>query len=103
LARLPRSPKPGLLVGYAVGSPASSALAECAIPTLLAQARRHAENLATAAGRQLGGIRAMSDGTDIADPVTYTVSVPNTVVSRIPTDTLDAPTCVLTVEFKLLR
>jgi len=105
LAGLPRSPKPGLVVNYAIGNPmvSSTVLAECAVPTLMAQARRHAENLAAAAGRQLGSIRAMSDGTDIADPVTFTVTVPSTVVSRIPTDTLNAPTCVLAVEFKLLR
>ena len=111
LARVAAARQPGISVSYSFSSEGSNAAApECAYPTLISQARRHAENVAAAAGLRVGAIVAMSDGSGgghtnpqgavvaIFDPLT---SVPSAwFASTIPAP---SPACTAVVQYKLLR
>ncbi len=61
LATITRAAPAGTTVVYRVSS-AVSATQECVTTTLVSQARRHAENIAAAAGLGVGRLLAVSDG-----------------------------------------
>jgi len=104
LARTTTSLSPGLYLGYGVERD-SSAAPECAVPTLLSQARRQAENVAAAAGLRVGPILALSDGT--VDPtyvgVGASIGSPALAQAGAMIRQVLTPACQVIAQFKLLR
>jgi hypothetical protein len=114
LASIEAAPQSGISLSYSLSSDASAAAQECAYPTVISQARRHAENVAAAAGLRVGPIVAMSDGTgalQAEDPAVPTAGLrvadfsTVTVVGALLTIPSPAasPTCTAVVQYKLLR
>jgi hypothetical protein len=105
LARLSGAAPSGFSMAYEVESRRNGAALECAFPTLVSQARRHAEAVAGAAGLRVGAAVAMSDGGDI-EPAQGETGAPflqqagNAGIAMAP---ITIPTCNATVQFKLLR
>jgi hypothetical protein len=107
------STQPKVSVSYSVYSADTSAAPDCAYPTLISQARRYAENVATAAGVRLGRIVALADApaggvgfpTAVARIYDPFVGIPlmfaspwfDTPAPVIPTS------CGVAVQFQLLR
>src|SRR5262249_17417606 len=107
LARAAAGAKAGISISYFVSSAASSGSPDCAYPALISTARRHAENLAAAAGLHVGKVTNLSDGSGQSEAVPIAaVFVP---VLRLLTDgTLYTPpvvptACPTVVQFQLLR
>ncbi len=103
----------GMQIGYSIYSDsfAPATTPECAYPTLVSQARRHAENVAAAAGLRVGAVIALSDGTgaEVAGmrvgipSAAYAVFDPLVGVSFAPFQPTAPPACSTIVQFKLLR
>src|SRR5262249_45764273 len=62
LAGAAKGVKAGVSISYSVYSATSSGAPDCAYAALISTARRHAENLAAAAGLRVGKVTALSDG-----------------------------------------
>jgi len=121
IARLPETlkalaqPAPdGMTVSYSASSGGTSAPPECAYPTLISQARRHAENLAAAAGVRVGRVTALSDTAEEMTGAVLSVirvgdfsqSIPAVgFVSFLlgPPAYIPPAACAVAVQFQLLR
>lgn len=106
-------PTPGMTISYSATSGGLSPAPECAYPTLISQARRHAENLAAVAGVRLGKITALSDGTGepVDPPAAFFIPVlydpiPAGFLTGIfyaPPPYIPTAACAVAVQFQLLR
>jgi hypothetical protein len=102
LVRAKAAPPPGLYMGYGVEA-GWSAAAECALPTLLSQARRHAETVAAAAGLRVGAVVALSDGSTV-DLSSGGIGTPMLAMVGAPMGQQTASLgCQVVAQFKLLR
>jgi hypothetical protein len=79
LARAAAAAKPGTIISYSANSGSPANAPDCAYPALISTARRHAENLAAAAGLRVGKVTALSDGFGQPEPASSLV-VPTSVV-----------------------
>jgi hypothetical protein len=102
LAQTKASLRPGLYLAYAVERDWSAA-PECAVPTLLSQARRHAENVAAAAGLRVGAVVALSDGTVDVSYGSVGASASALAAANMITTTVSVARCQVIAQFKLLR
>jgi hypothetical protein len=102
LARTKASLGPRLSLGYGVGTDWSQTQ-ECAVPTLLSQARRQAENIAAAAGLRVGAVVALSDGTVDPSYAGLGAQVATPPGAPLIDQILTAPPCQVIAQFKLLR
>jgi hypothetical protein len=107
LSRLSAAAPPGFSVGHRIDSSRSENASECPVPTLVSQARRHADAVSGAAGLRVGAVLALSDGTSIenAEPslVLYEMGIPGSGGPPGPSVIAVVPGCTITVKFKLLR
>jgi len=67
LAQARDAKHPGITIGYSVSAD-TPPFPECAMPTLVSQARKRAQDVAAAAGVGLGPLNAVSDGSAAAIP-----------------------------------
>jgi hypothetical protein len=110
LARIETAQPSGVENSYSVSSSVSSAATqECAYPILISQARRHAGNIAAAAGLRVGAIVAMSDGTGAAQAESSAVPTAAFRTGDFSSarwfspPPVATPGCTAVVEFQLLR
>jgi len=78
---------------------------ECAMPTLVSEARRHAENIAAAMAARVGPIVALSDdlSVELSAIGTPAAMVGQPQLAMVDTVLTPMPACVAVVQFKLLR
>jgi hypothetical protein len=104
--------KSGISVSYSVNSTDTSTAPDCAYPTLVSQARRYAENVATAAGVRVGRVVALADSPLVGSNAIPTLAYRSGDFSQLYTGVFLAavqPTpifqtsCGVAVQFQLLR
>jgi hypothetical protein len=105
----------GMTVSYSASSGGLAASPECAYPTLISQARRHAESLAAAAGVRVGRVTALSDAMDEQTSAAFSFVRVGDFSQFIPATGfasfllgqappyIPPPACAVAVQFQLLR